>query len=142
MLQASNISKEDMASNPQAVMDVLGFFAGNMDKKHRGEPSGIAIDEDVKNISFHDEKLGPLPELPSASKDNLKKVNVPPPPPPPIAAPIEAPPQPPVAEESTLRDKRRLSTMNDNQLMDALKAIVNKEDPTLLYQKIKNVGQG
>lgn len=157
MLQSSNISKEDMASNPQAVMDVLGFFAGNLAKqKHGAELSGIAMDEEIKS--------GMLPSLPSkdalvegngspaSSKDNLsaaKKINVPPPPPPPPA--VKGIPNRPAekggvvavsGEESTLRDRRRLSTLNDTELMDSLKAIVNKEDPSLLYAKVKNVGQG
>jgi protein-serine/threonine kinase len=156
MLQSSNISKEDMASNPQAVMDVLGFFAGNLAKqKHGAEPSGIAMDEEIKN--------GTVPSLPSkdalvegngssaSSKDNLavKKINVPPPPPPPPA--VKGIPNRPAeksgvvavaGEESTLRDRRRLSTLNDTELMESLKAIVNKEDPSLLYAKVKNVGQG
>ena len=32
--------------------------------------------------------------------------------------------------------------MTDNQLLDTLKAMVNKQDPTQLYTKVKNVGQG
>lgn len=128
-----------MASNPQAVMDVLGFFAGNMSKQgHGAQASGIAIDEESDKPASSN-----LPSLPakeeSGSKDNLKK-NVPPPPA--VKEMPNATLEAPGAEESTLRDKRRLSTLNDSQLMDALRAIVSKDDPTQIYAKVKNVGQG
>ncbi|KAL5033812.1 hypothetical protein BDEG_21814 [Batrachochytrium dendrobatidis JEL423] len=38
--------------------------------------------------------------------------------------------------------QRRLSGLNDQQLMDVLKSIVSKEDPLKLYTKIKNIGHG
>lgn len=32
--------------------------------------------------------------------------------------------------------------MSENEIMEKLKSIVSKDDPTILYQKIKKVGQG
>ncbi|KAI8621089.1 kinase-like domain-containing protein [Chytriomyces sp. MP71] len=36
----------------------------------------------------------------------------------------------------------RLSTLSEGQIMDRLRTIVTKSDPTLMYQKIKMVGEG
>jgi protein-serine/threonine kinase len=38
--------------------------------------------------------------------------------------------------------ERRISTMSEAQIMDKLRAVVSKEDPSMLYSKIKKVGQG
>ncbi|KAI8920609.1 kinase-like domain-containing protein [Entophlyctis helioformis] len=38
--------------------------------------------------------------------------------------------------------QRRLSGLNDAQLMDMLRSLVSKDDPVKLYTKIKNIGQG
>jgi len=38
--------------------------------------------------------------------------------------------------------ERRISTMSEAQIMDKLRGVVSKEDPSLLYSKIKKVGQG
>ncbi|KAJ3083092.1 Protein kinase [Rhizoclosmatium hyalinum] len=41
------------------------------------------------------------------------------------------------------KDKEvRLSTLSESQIMDKLRSIVTKTDPTLLYQKIKMIGEG
>ncbi|KAG5354359.1 Serine/threonine-protein kinase CLA4 [Yarrowia sp. C11] len=39
-------------------------------------------------------------------------------------------------------DERRISTMTDAQITEKLKSVVNPQDPTPLYQKLKKVGQG
>ncbi len=48
-----------------------------------------------------------------------------------------APPAP-----TTRTAERRISTMSEAQIMDKLRAVVSKDDPSLLYSKIKKVGQG
>jgi hypothetical protein len=45
MLQSSNITKEEMAENPQAVMDVLGFYAENLAKNQAREETKAAAQE-------------------------------------------------------------------------------------------------
>jgi protein-serine/threonine kinase len=37
---------------------------------------------------------------------------------------------------------QRLSTMTEPQIMEKLRSIVSKNDPTTLYTKIKKIGQG
>ncbi|KAJ3024476.1 UNVERIFIED_CONTAM: Protein kinase [Siphonaria sp. JEL0065] len=63
-----------------------------------------------------------------------------------------APPLPPVPSVATgavalttkkKKDKDvRLSTLSESQIMDKLRSIVTKSDPTLMYQKIKMIGEG
>lgn len=49
MLQSSNITKEEMASNPQAVMDVLGFYAENLAKTQARDEAKAAAQEEYNN---------------------------------------------------------------------------------------------
>nr|XP_018265782.1 STE/STE20/PAKA protein kinase [Kwoniella dejecticola CBS 10117]OBR87940.1 STE/STE20/PAKA protein kinase [Kwoniella dejecticola CBS 10117] len=42
----------------------------------------------------------------------------------------------------TTRPERRISTMNEAQIMEKLRSVVSSEDPAQLYSKIKKVGQG
>nr|XP_019008788.1 STE/STE20/PAKA protein kinase [Kwoniella pini CBS 10737]OCF47569.1 STE/STE20/PAKA protein kinase [Kwoniella pini CBS 10737] len=46
------------------------------------------------------------------------------------------------AQVSTARTERRISTMNEAQIMDKLRSVVSSDDPAQLYSKIKKVGQG
>ncbi|WWD00271.1 hypothetical protein V866_007180 [Kwoniella sp. B9012] len=45
-------------------------------------------------------------------------------------------------QASTTRPERRISTMNEAQIMEKLRSVVSAEDPAQLYSKIKKVGQG
>ncbi|WFD00497.1 non-specific serine/threonine protein kinase [Malassezia yamatoensis] len=47
-------------------------------------------------------------------------------------------PNPPSAKPAD----RRVSTMNEAQIMDMLRSVVSQEDPNLLYSKVKKIGQG
>ncbi|WVR04401.1 hypothetical protein IAU60_001403 [Kwoniella sp. DSM 27419] len=44
--------------------------------------------------------------------------------------------------KSGARAERRISSMNEAQIMDKLRSVVSHEDPAQLYSKIKKVGQG
>nr|CCM73223.1 STE20p [Kwoniella mangrovensis] len=46
------------------------------------------------------------------------------------------------AQTSTSRPERRISTMNEAQIMEKLRSVVSADDPAQLYSKIKKVGQG
>jgi hypothetical protein len=48
ILSKSNISKEDMANNPQAVIDILGFFTKNLAKE---EPLSTSTDLLIKDLT-------------------------------------------------------------------------------------------
>ncbi|KAJ3319662.1 hypothetical protein HDV06_006155 [Boothiomyces sp. JEL0866] len=160
LLKSSNISKEDMANNPQAVIEVLGFFAENIAKAETTASSN-ALNQSMNNLSVSGsghsrsdsagnnlEKSGSTNALNSAN-------NVPPPPPlpavknlPQIASVGGLEKEMSLSTESVAKEpsealrERRLSQLNDNQLMDILRGMVSKQDPTQLYTKLKNVGQG
>nr|ACZ81460.1 Ste20 [Kwoniella heveanensis] len=59
---------------------------------------------------------------------------------------IKPKPATPVAastpQAQSARPERRISTMNEAQIMDKLRSVVSNEDPAQLYSKIKKVGQG
>ncbi|WWD22031.1 hypothetical protein CI109_106519 [Kwoniella shandongensis] len=66
-------------------------------------------------------------KLATATSDNDVKAIV----------PAERPIQP-----AAPRTERRISTMNEAQIMEKLRSVVSPEDPAQLYSKIKKVGQG
>ncbi|KAI8914312.1 kinase-like domain-containing protein [Gorgonomyces haynaldii] len=146
LLVKSTITKEEMASNPQAVLDVLGFFTENLAAEKTSD-----IQEALDNVQI-DKKAPELAKKPTDKKPAPQGgIAIPPPPPRPVIVPrpphtIEDKPQEkPAQPEKKLEpkeDNRRLSGLNDVQLLDILKTIVSKEDPKLLYTKIKNIGQG
>ncbi|KAI8900569.1 kinase-like domain-containing protein [Globomyces pollinis-pini] len=208
ILQQSSISKEEMANNPQVVLDVLGFFAGslsspdpnlasphakqqsantsqanllnsmsnvqlqnssnNLIKENMGSssasisatvPTSLAASNTAQTSSHQlTEEIKPKTDaanVPNNTQSPIKKIVVPPPPPlpnknidalPPSkeqdlsskSAGKEVLPDLPPKEET----KRRLSQLQDNQLMEVLRGIVSKQDPTTIYSKLKNVGQG
>lgn len=49
---------------------------------------------------------------------------------------------PSTEEASTKVAERRISTMNETEIMSRLRAVVSQDDPATLYAKIKKVGQG
>ncbi|TYJ52424.1 hypothetical protein B9479_006965 [Cryptococcus floricola] len=51
-------------------------------------------------------------------------------------------PQKVVPQQNQTTKERRISTMNESQIMDKLRSVVSSNDPSLLYSKIKKVGQG
>lgn len=42
----------------------------------------------------------------------------------------------------TRQVERRISTMNEAQIMDKLRSVVSTDDPSEMYHRIKKVGQG
>ncbi|WVQ76770.1 hypothetical protein IAR50_006444 [Cryptococcus sp. DSM 104548] len=50
--------------------------------------------------------------------------------------------QKPVSQQNQVTKERRISTMNEAQIMDKLRSVVSSNDPSLIYSKIKKVGQG
>ncbi|WFD49256.1 non-specific serine/threonine protein kinase [Malassezia furfur] len=55
----------------------------------------------------------------------------------PARAPAPAPAGPPAR-----RGDRRISTLNEAQIMEMLRSVVSRDDPNLLYSKVKKIGQG
>ncbi|OCF37608.1 STE/STE20/PAKA protein kinase [Kwoniella heveanensis BCC8398] len=46
------------------------------------------------------------------------------------------------SQPQSSRPERRISTMNEAQIMEKLRSVVSNEDPAQMYSKIKKVGQG
>ena len=44
--------------------------------------------------------------------------------------------------EKPKEKEKRISTMNEAQIMDKLRSVVSQEDPKMLYSKIRKIGQG
>ncbi|KAL3895130.1 MAG: hypothetical protein SGCHY_004884 [Lobulomycetales sp.] len=143
LLEASNISKEEMSKNPQAVLDVLEFYTENL----------VSGDDD--NNSSSSPRMDTPPEFSGASG----KAN--PPPRAPHTMDTHQTPPPAREEYSESMDsvdkqqdkpsppqprkkphKERLSTLTEAQIMEKLKSVVSHSDPSVIYTKIKKVGQG
>ena len=45
-------------------------------------------------------------------------------------------------EKPKVEKEKRISTMNEAQIMDKLRSVVSPDDPKALYSKIRKVGQG
>lgn len=111
----------------------------------------------------------PAKAVPSTRPQLVAERKAPPPPKPPAptvkssidsrTAPVPAQPtdSPPVASRTqpgdssaavapptatTRQAERRISTMNEAQIMDKLRSVVSSDNPKDLYHKIKKVGQG
>ena len=155
-----------MASNPQAVLDVLGFFTENM---LEGKPADLQISRDLSrdfgggsnntlnSVSVVEELSNPVVSTPTMSHKKTGVTNIPPPPPRPVIVPrppqtidgsaekasssktvdkqaekpaekpveklVEKPVEKPV-EKAKEEPQRRLSGLNDNQLMDILSNLI------------------
>lgn len=60
-----------------------------------------------------------------------------------VAAPASAPVKPAAAvAEKAAVPERRISTLNEHQIMERLRQVVSKEEPNASYAKIKKIGQG
>ncbi|WOO77796.1 Serine/threonine-protein kinase shk2 [Vanrija pseudolonga] len=60
----------------------------------------------------------------------------------PAKGPEPAPVAAPSAPAPSRQVERRISTMNEAQIMDKLRSVVSADDPSTMYSKIKKVGQG
>jgi len=84
----------------------------------------------------------PLPHKVGSTKPLTNQSNIPQPK---IAPkPVQKPVHPQQQKSPTKLKKKdpRLSTLSEAEIMDKLRAVVSKGDPTQLYTKIKKIGQG
>ncbi|WWC87194.1 uncharacterized protein L201_002080 [Kwoniella dendrophila CBS 6074] len=102
------------------------------------------------------ERKAPPPPRPAAPPRQAKKAERQPAPPtpdhnqetvtrPPPASQSKPQPQAPAQAQTpapSARPEKRISTMNEAQIMEKLRSVVSNEDPAQLYSKIKKVGQG
>ncbi|KAJ3208179.1 Protein kinase, partial [Clydaea vesicula] len=203
LLQTSNISKEEMNKNPQAVLDVLEFYTGNMQTSLNDSMQPVA--EDVFETSTYNDldvkitikrsdgnmqgsavtKITAPPRKdihkPVPIRNSSMRYNSPNTSPPPVRQLAKSPlrsipdrnenniniinnnkninnnnapafnrpeivkdviPETKVVEEKKEKKEVRMSTMNESQIMTKMRQIVSKNDPLLIYTKIKKVGQG
>jgi len=68
----------------------------------------------------------------------------PPPPPPLVAVPVSKPPLPPALNTQVAgkREKQKGSGPSTDSVLEKLREIVSKEDPTTLYKSFVKIGQG
>ncbi|KAJ3314403.1 Protein kinase [Boothiomyces sp. JEL0838] len=165
---SSKITQEEMAKNPQAVLDVLEFYTENLAKKEAQKQVFAPIPEDVRSMNSKSRIVevrnnGNLrgsrsvneintmtrkfttierPERASVVPRYQKPVQErTPPPPPPIA---ELPKEKPAVHPPRKKPPKdpRLSTLSESQIMEKMRAVVSKGDIADFYTKLKKIGQG
>ncbi|KAJ9082313.1 Protein kinase, variant 3 [Entomophthora muscae] len=148
LLSNSAITKEDYTKNPQAVLDVLEFYTEQNKSAFDTKWAGLIPASQQGNFDPH----RPAPDVPKQSDDLTKRIS---------NLFLEKPavnsnnsspgPSDPHAKAlanltgSSNKEKKpeqRLSTMSEPQVMEKLRSIVSKKDPTAIYTKIKKIGQG
>jgi len=92
------------------------------------------LDDLPQHIQAH--KVGQTKPL-APSQSNIPQPKVAP-------KPVQKPVHPQQQKSPTKLKKKdpRLSTLSEAEIMDKLRAVVSKGDPTILYSKIKKIGQG
>ncbi|ORY76134.1 Pkinase-domain-containing protein [Neocallimastix californiae] len=162
LLDASSISKEEMTKNPQAVLDVLEFYTDQLSQnndvmKAPEEPRHPQNNIPIKSMQSQNKyvngnpvskKIDNLDDLPQhiqahkvgstkplgQSQSNIPQPKVAP-------KPVQKPAHPQKSPSKKKKDPR-LSTLSEAEIMDKLRAVVSKGDPTILYSKVKKIGQG
>ncbi|KAJ3272571.1 Protein kinase [Terramyces sp. JEL0728] len=168
LLQSSKITQEEMAKNPQAVLDVLEFYTENLAKKEAQKQVFAPIPEDIRSmnsksrivevrnngnlrgsrsvneINTMTRKITTIerPERASVAPRYQKPLpeRTPPPTPPVVELPKEKPPVHPPRKKPP-KDPR-LSTLSESQIMEKMRAVVSKGDIADFYTKLKKIGQG
>eukprot|EP00834_Sanchytrium_tribonematis_P002256 NODE_66_length_25735_cov_0.318497.p2 type:complete len:558 gc:universal NODE_66_length_25735_cov_0.318497:22244-20571(-) len=156
LLSHSAINQEDIAKNPQAVLDVLEFYSGidknnekaSMDRppvprkrappKRPPPPKKISLDLSSLSEDTPQEKT-PVSAAPSSSSaSNRPRKDSKRPRPPRKESPARA-----KQEKSPPKKKSaRKSRMTDSEVMEILKTLTTPGDPLLRFNKQKKIGQG
>ncbi|RKP08864.1 kinase-like domain-containing protein [Thamnocephalis sphaerospora] len=135
LLSASAITKEDYTKNPQAVLDVLEFYTEQ--RQRDDEYDGMMIEPRGQWANGNGNGAPRPPAAPSSNMPTGLGPN----------QPYSG--KPPnggmggnAAAAAKKKEEKRISTMTEAEIMQKLRSVVSKGDPTLLYSKIKKVGQG
>ncbi|ORX90623.1 Pkinase-domain-containing protein [Basidiobolus meristosporus CBS 931.73] len=157
LLSSSAITKEDYTNNPQAVLQALEFYT---DQTQRTQEDYTGQEKWAGLLP-----QGPNQSIPTRPPPSIKGPNGSGLPTPPASAspvpnqrpddgPRNPPPQSPNAPAQSGQGNgtgpkplnktkdQRLSTLTESQIMEKLRSVVCKGDPTNLYLKIKKIGQG
>lgn len=148
LLSNSAITKEDYTKNPQAVLDVLEFYTEQNKNTFDSKWAGL-IPTSQQN-TFDPQR--PAPEIPGSGGRELSKrmselfIDKPKSPSKP-ESPVGSDPHAKAlanltSSKESPKKEQRLSTLSEPQIMEKLRSIVSKQDPTAIYTKIKKVGQG
>ncbi|KAK9710678.1 Protein kinase [Basidiobolus ranarum] len=160
LLSSSAITREDYTNNPQAVLQALEFYT---DQNQRKEDNYSSQQKWVGLLPQNPNQTIPtrpppsikapngLPTPPASSSPTFKTAPVPNRlPEDGQLAPSQQPPKLQIQgglangtpKSSNKPKDQRLSTLTESQIMEKLRSVVCKGDPTNLYLKIKKIGQG
>ena len=151
LLTQSKINQEDIAKNPQAVLDVLEFYSG-IDKENDKPPKPVRKKiapkrpPPPKKISLDlaslDQPAQPQEKTPTnATSSNATASS---------RVDSKRPPRPPRKDASPKKQEKsppkkknaRKSRMTDAQVMSTLRTLTNPADPNDRFLKQKKIGQG
>ncbi|KAK9708650.1 Protein kinase [Basidiobolus ranarum] len=161
LLSHSAITREDYTNNPQAVLQALEFYTDQTQREEdtytsQGKWAGLLPQNPNQTIPNRPPPSPKAPnglptpptgssptfKLPPAPNHSAKDIQLPPPPPPPKLQPQGEPPKTAPPKPSNKIKDQRLSNLTEAQILEKLKTVVCKGDPTNLYLKIKKIGQG
>lgn len=148
LLQVSGITRNEMAKNPQGLVDVLGFYTEDvqghqqeegskfmtLEKKNQGVSTGPKLD--IKSTAPPPTSappvVGPRPDF--TKSDKTKPIQ---------AAPAAAAAAPKEEAAAPIRKKdASKKKMSDDEVIAELRKIVNPIDPSDLFRDLKKIGQG
>eukprot|EP00049_Salpingoeca_infusionum_P007768 m.126081 g.126081 ORF g.126081 m.126081 type:complete len:486 (+) comp13817_c0_seq1:112-1569(+) len=165
LLQVSGITKKEIAKNPQAMVDVLGFYTegtkapkGSMkfmtDDEPAEEAPAVLLDTPAPAASQSAEapKPPPVVERPDFTKSaKTKPITKSQAPAPAQQKPVSSKPKVAVAASTPApteaakpvkkRDKSK-PKMSDEEVLARLREIVNPANPRELYEGLSKIGQG
>eukprot|EP00056_Hartaetosiga_gracilis_P009027 m.129416 g.129416 ORF g.129416 m.129416 type:complete len:494 (+) comp13046_c3_seq1:111-1592(+) len=168
LLQVSGISKKEIAKNPQAMVDVLGFYAEGQ-KSPDQESVKFMVDDSKKEKDPSPQVKSSAPPVSERPKHTMSSKTKPIAKPPkkdikteqPTTTPssttttssttVSKPPpktsaQPTPKKESgdgkVQKRNNNKKKMSDEEVLTKLKEIVNPEDPKPLYSDLHKIGQG
>jgi len=146
LLQVSGITRNEMAQNPQGLVDVLGFYTEDvqghqkddsskwmtLEKKNTGVSTGPKLD--IKTVAppptTAPPVVGPRPDFTKSDKTK------------PIATPAAEAPKEDAAAAAPIRKKNSKNKMSDDEVIAELRKIVNPLDPSDMFRDLKKIGQG
>jgi len=156
LISGAGISKQEMAQNPQAMIDVLGFYEGSQKKEQPkyidDEDEALPADPPKLEIKGASKAAAPaktpapvIPKRPDFTITQATKPLQKAAPPKPAAAPPKAAAAAgggDAAAAAPVRRKKNKSKMSDEQVMSKLREIVSPAVEQSRYTNKVKVGQG
>jgi len=152
LISGAGISKQEMAQNPQGLIDVLGFYEGSQGKKEQAkfidDDDEEALPADPPKLEIKAAAKAPAPVIPKRPEFTITQATKPlqkAAPPKPAAAPpakAAAAAGGAAAAAAPVRRKKNKSKMSDEQVMTKLREIVSPSVEQDRYTNKVKVGQG